>query len=144
MLDAALREVARATGLKLVDEGATDEAPAEDRSPYQPERYGDRWAPVLIAWSEPGESPRLASRVLGRAGPDVFGTDDDRNERFGSGMAVFNGPQLESFLTSGNEDKARAVLLHELDHLVGLGHVADPGQVMFRHQRQPAPRVRRR
>jgi hypothetical protein len=46
-------------------------------------------------------------------------------------MAVFNGPQLESFLTSGNEDKARPVLLHELDHLVGLGHVADPGQVMF-------------
>lgn len=131
LLDSVLAEIALATGLKFVDDGATDEAPTETRSPYQRDRYGDRWAPVLIAWSDPDESPELAGRVLGRAGPDVFGSPGDADERFVSGTAVFNGPELEWLLTSGNEDKARAVLLHELGHLVGLGHVTDAYQVMF-------------
>ena len=67
--------------------------------------------------------------MLGRAGPDSFGEGD--RLRFVSGLAVFNGPALDAQLRLGEDDKARAVLLHELGHLVGLGHVADPYQVMY-------------
>lgn len=130
MLRSVLAELATATGLRFVYDGSTDEAPAEDRSPYQRARYGDRWAPVLIAWSQPEESPELTGRVLGRAGPDAFSTGAEGSERFVSGMAVFNGPRLDDLLSSGQEAKARAVFLHELGHLVGLAHVADPYQVM--------------
>lgn len=42
-------EVSAATGLRFVYDGTTTEAPADDRDPYQPDRYGRRWAPVLIA-----------------------------------------------------------------------------------------------
>lgn len=130
LLLGALADVTALTGLQFVDDGSTDEAPSEDRARYQPERYGDRWAPVLIAWSTPTESALLAGDVLGRAGPHSFGTSDE-DERFVTGSAVFNGPALDAQLRGGEDEKARAVLLHELGHLVGLGHVADPYQVMY-------------
>jgi hypothetical protein len=140
LLQRALAEVSAATGLQFADDGTTDEAPAANRPAYQPERYGDRWAPVLIAWSTPAETSMLADGVLGRAGPDSFGTGD--RARFVSGIAVFNGPALDAQLRLGEDDNARAVLLHELGHLVGLDHVADPYQVMFDTNAYPLPNYR--
>ena len=55
----AIAAVSAATGLRFVDDGTTEEGPSDTRSPYQPEVYGERWAPVLFAWSDPVESPRL-------------------------------------------------------------------------------------
>jgi hypothetical protein len=115
LLLTALAEVSAATGLQFLDDGATDEPPGRARAAYQPERYGDRWAPVLITWSTTAESPDLAGGILGRAGPDPFGRDQD-DRRFVTGSAVFNGPALGAQLSG---------------HLVGLGHVTDPYQVMF-------------
>ena len=142
----ALAAVSAATGLQFVQDGSTDEAPTSTRSPYQPERYGDRWAPVLIAWSTPEESAMLrgdgspGSQVLGRAGPDAYGTGE--TTRYVSGLAVFNGPLLAAQLRVGQEEKVRAVLLHELGHLVGLTHVADPYQVMYDTNLWPLPTFR--
>jgi hypothetical protein len=127
----AFGQLSSATGLQFVDEGATNEAPLETRAPYQPERYGDRWAPVLVAWSSPEKTSMLAGGVLGRAGPDTFGTEGADNLRFVSGLAVFDGAALDRQLRTGDDSKARAVLLHELGHLAGLAHVPDPYQVMF-------------
>ncbi len=138
LLLSVLGELSAATGLQFLDDGATDEAPDAQRSPYQPDRYGDRWAPVLIAWSSPAETPMLTERVLGRAGPDAYGTGADQH--FVSGLAVFNGPALATQLASGEDDKARAVLLHELGHLVGLGHVDDAYQVMYDTNSYPLAR----
>jgi hypothetical protein len=130
LLLGALADLTAATGLQFVDDGTTDEAPVEDRFPYQPDRYGDRWAPVLVAWSTAGETTMLGAGVLGRAGPDAFGKDAE-SLRYVSGTAVFDGPAIGRQLSRGEDDKARAVLLHELGHLVGLSHVTDPYQVMY-------------
>ena len=127
----AFGEVSAATGLRFVDDGSTDEAPLDWRAPFQRERYGDRWAPVLVAWSSPEETSMLADGVLGRAGPDTFNTAGTDTTRFVSGLAVFNGAAMDEQLRTGDGSKARAVLLHELGHLVGLAHVSDPYQVMF-------------
>lgn len=135
----ALGEVSASTGLRLVADGATDEAPDPRRSGFQKARYGDRWAPVLIAWSTPAESPSLADGVLGRAGPLPFGRAGRDDLRYVSGLAVFNGPALDQQLRTGDDNKARAVLLHELGHLVGLQHVTDPYQVMFDTNSYPLP-----
>jgi hypothetical protein len=131
LLISAFSQLSAATGLLFVDDGNTDEAPSETRAPYQRDRYGDRWAPVLIVWSTAQETPMLADGVLGRAGPDSFGTGEARSTRLVSGLAVFNGPALGQQLSSGDDSKARSVLLHELGHLVGLAHVPDPYQVMY-------------
>jgi hypothetical protein len=138
LLLSVLGELSAATGLRFLDDGATDEAPGDLRRPYQPQRYGDRWAPVLIAWVTPAETPMVTEQVLGRAGPDTFRVGAE--ERYVSGMAVFNGPALAAQLVSGDDAKARAVLLHELGHLVGLGHVEDPFQVMYDTNTYPLAR----
>ena len=45
-------------------------------------------------------------------------------------------------LQTGEDNKARAVLLHELGHLVGLAHVTDPYQVMYQSNAYPLPSYR--
>jgi hypothetical protein len=51
LVPAAVAQLSAATGLVLIHDGDSDETPSGGREPRQPERYGDRWAPVLISWS---------------------------------------------------------------------------------------------
>ena len=128
--DAVLR-ISRATGLRFVYDGATSEAPSRLRSPYQPERYGGRWAPVLISWVTHSENPDFATDVLGQGGsfpvdlpyePSVYVT----------GQVELDPRQLASILHWPNGNQVvRAIVLHELGHLVGLDHVTDASQLMY-------------
>jgi len=145
----AVAMVAAATGLRFVDEGVTDEAPSEDRPAYQPERYGERWAPVLIAWSNEAESPALGEVLDGPEGADVAGyassqpvglstTDlatgevEETGLVFVTGSVVLDEPDLAAILERPDGyAQARAIVAHELAHLVGLGHVDDEGQLMY-------------
>ena len=130
-----------ATGLQFVDDGTTDEAPTEDRDAYQRERYGDRRAPVLVAWSMQ-QRPRCSRPAswAGRGRTTSAGPGDDA--RYVTGTAVFDGPALDAQIRQGQGEKAKAVLLHELGHLVGLGHVADPYQVMYDTNAYPLSKYR--
>ncbi len=138
LLLSVLGELSAASGLRFVDDGSTSEPPVADRGAFQKARYGDRWAPVLVTWSSPAETAMLSDQILGRAGPDSYGSGADR--RFVSGTAVFNAPLIAQQLSTGDGAKARAVLLHELGHLVGLGHVTDPFQVMYDTNSYPLAR----
>ena len=56
------------TGLEFIGDGTTDE-PVDARPPDLPaDRYGDRWAPVLIAWETEAQNPDLAGDTVGEAG----------------------------------------------------------------------------
>ena len=130
LLQQAVAEVGTATGLDLVLDGATDEPPSDDRPAYQRDRYGDRWAPVLVAWSDPGESPRLAGDVAGEGGSASLDLPD--GSVYVTGAVTLDGPQLATILSNpGGTVVARTIVLHELGHLVGLGHVNDPTQLMY-------------
>ena len=128
ILDAAAR-LAFATGLQLVNDGATSEAPSEDRSSYQKDRYGDRWAPVLIAWATRSEVPDFGVDIAGEAGPTQVRTPSG-NSTYVSGVVYLDPIKIQEIRRTAGEPAARAVLLHELGHLVGLAHVDDPAQVM--------------
>jgi len=128
MLDQALAEVSKDTGLDFLDDGTTSESPSPQRDPYQPDRYGLNWAPVLIAWSSPAEYPGLAGDVVGLAGPIAVGGKD---AHIVSGEVIFDAPELTE--VEGYPNGATYVydvILHELGHLVGLGHVDDPNAIM--------------
>ena len=67
-MEQALRDVGAAAGLRFVVDGEVDEPPSEDRPAFDPDRYGDRWSPVLVTWSDAVEHPPLGE-ALGLAGP---------------------------------------------------------------------------
>ena len=125
----ALRRLSAASGLQFTADGDTTELPALAREPYQPGRYGERWAPLLIGWV-PAASTDLGlgagvqgvSRsvaVAGRDGASIV-----------SGQVVLDASHpLAPGFGPGTTDGE--VLLHELAHAVGLGHVLDPTQVMY-------------
>lgn len=130
MLAQALAVISEATGLVFSIEGPTVEEPVDGRRAFQPERYGDRWAPVLVAWSDPEQSPGLAGPIAGLAGSSWVQDRVPGTTVYVSGTVVLDGPQLAEMLHDEGWYAARSVVLHELGHLVGLAHVDDPRQLM--------------
>jgi hypothetical protein len=127
----AVARISRATGLQFQPDGATDEAPSSGRAPFQPDRYGDRWAPVLITWSTVAEAPDLAADVLGEAGSERVGFTDGPSV-YVTGLVQLDARQFaETLAHPGGAQIARAAVIHELGHLVGLAHVSDRSQLMY-------------
>ncbi len=130
LLTNALAAVSTATGLQFVIDGSTTEEPSMDRPQFQPERYGDVWAPVLVAWTDPTVITELAGEVAGLAGSSSI--ELDSRSVYLSGSVNLDGPQLTEAMTSPNGvEEAQSVVLHEFGHLVGLDHVTDQSQLMY-------------
>jgi hypothetical protein len=136
---AALQLVADASGLSFRFDGLTDEVPSWHRPLLQPERYGDRWAPVLVAWTGPDDELALTERQRGAAVPVAVSTSDGET-LFVSGQVVLNAT---ADLDAGFGDRSSswgAVLAHEGGHLVGLDHVDDRSQLMY-PETAPGPAI---
>lgn len=131
VLHAAVARIAAATGLRFVHDGATDEPPVRDRPIYQPERYGDRWAPVLLGWRTDQEEPALAGDVVGQAGSAAVSLGGGTKVHV-TGTVVLDGPQLGPVLDRRDgRAVVEAIVVHELGHLVGLAHVDDAAELMY-------------
>ena len=128
--DAVLR-VSQATGLHFVYDGPTSEAPSRQRALYQPKAYGDRWAPVLISWVTPNENPDFAADVTGEGGSTHIGFPN-RPSAYVTGAVELDSAQIATILQRHDGHQVvRGIVLHELGHLVGLGHVTDATQLMY-------------
>ena len=138
-VEEAFDRLARATGLTFVNDGVTDEV--SRRGPYVDDRYPNRWAPILVAWSRQS-GDRANVEVVGSGFPYrvqdalVSGTltlnsdavsDRARNTPLpgGFGSAPGFGAIGAEGVTWGR------VILHELAHVVGLGHTRDRDQLMY-------------
>lgn len=139
----SFRRLSRATGITFVDEGSTDETTRT--GPYLPERYGSRWAPIVILWEHfPEEQTTGASQVLGqttvfreqevvvsarlRFNVDAYNDEATRTpiqSGFGPPLGTGAGPIDRYNITWGR------IILHELAHVVGLGHTRDPSSLMY-------------
>ncbi len=130
ILAEAVARVSQATGLQFVDDGGTTEGPSEERSPYQPERYGNKWAPVLVAWATTSEVPDFGVDIVGEAGPTPMSTTSG-DSAYVSGIVQLDSVGLQQIMSSRGEATVRSIVMHELGHLVGLAHTDGPSEVMF-------------
>jgi len=127
----AVKRVSQATGLRFVFDGASSEAPSRQRLSYQAERYGNRWAPVLISWVTPSENADSAADVTGEGGSSYVGLPN-RPRAYVTGAVELDAGRIASILQRPNgKQVVRAIVLHELGHLVGLGDVTAASQLMY-------------
>lgn len=131
LLATALANISAASGIQFVNDGTTDELPVDRREPYQPSKYGDRWAPLLISWTSPAEAPALEGNIIGTGGSTMYSLDKGPKSYI-SGSLELDTPQVTELLASpGGADYVLAVMQHELGHVMGLDHVDDPVQLMY-------------
>ncbi|MGO4806317.1 matrixin family metalloprotease [Arthrobacter sp. 2MCAF15] len=131
LVEDSIRTISEATGIKFISDGSTTETPSPTRAPYQKDAYGDRWAPLLIAWTTPEQAPQLKGPVIGTGGSTHFSFGDGPKS-FVTGSLELDAPQIAEDLDRGQGGAyATAVILHELGHVMGLEHVDDPAQLMY-------------
>jgi hypothetical protein len=123
----AFAEVSHDTGLRFINDGSTSEAPRDKRPLVIKEKYGNRWSPVLVAWSTVRESPELKGDVDGYAGPQIA---DDDGLHLVSGQVVLDAQQLTG-PSGAAQPAAYVTMLHELAHVMGLAHASDPRELMY-------------
>ncbi len=138
ILASAFRRLHDLTGFRLVNDGPTSEPPDHRRAAFQPQRYGDRWAPILVAWTTPAEVPDLAGQTIG-VGGSVAASGPSGRATYVTGILFLDRPQIEAQLADtevagspvSRRAQIRAVMLHEIGHIFGLDHVGDPDQLMY-------------
>jgi hypothetical protein len=128
----AIRRLEAASGLQFVLDGTSTERPTRGRQAYQPAAYGQAWAPVLISWSPPTGTDLLADpRAEAVTVPvAVVGASRKGGGSIVSAEVVLNtNRQLP--LGFGPGPSEGEVLMHELGHAVGLGHVSNIDDAMY-------------
>lgn len=130
---AAVAQVSAATGIRFAFDGFVSERPSLRRAELQrrpPAPGRNPFQPVLIGWYSRGEAPpNSEDDVIGYAAP--ISEYDGTQRVYISGLIGIRG---DAGLPAGfdGSQSVGGVLLHELGHLMGLGHSPDRKQIMYR------------
>lgn len=129
IIPAAVSEVSRLTGLKFEYAGVSHAAVHYTKQADRSVMLGD-YPPVEIAWSSPSEFATLKGDVLGFGGSTFLRTDSG-DIGYVTGSVSLRADELGRALRQpGGQAFVKAVVLHELGHVVGLAHVNDPHELM--------------
>lgn len=125
LVDRSVSDIADATGFRFDDTGTSDERDFDDRI----DGLG-RPRPVLIGWADENEVPRLAGDVAGLGGSTYI--ERHRNRTYVTGSVILDTDVFDDLEgRRRGDDLMRAIITHELAHVVGLDHVDDPDELMF-------------
>lgn len=129
LLREAVAEVSALTGLQFNFEGPTRETPSGGV-------HARTRGPILVAWTTPEQVSELAGRIAGLGGSTAQWAGPGSVGHYVSGEVALDAPQLAALLQrEDGQPLARAIIMHELGHLVGLDHVNDGSQLMNRRNR---------
>lgn len=124
LIENAIDRASAASGLAFEDAGETDRRPFTG----QLVAFGER--PVVIGWADPEEFPGLSGAVAGIGGGSTREGATGRRYYVTGGIALdtdaFTAPAIAS-----SPEVMEAIVLHEVAHVIGLGHVSEPMELMF-------------
>jgi len=135
-LQGAVRRLSEATGIEFAYDGETEATVGFQTHAgyFATTMQGGRWLPVLVIWLPHDEFTSWESQqgVVAFAHPEPGTTELEG--QYVSGLVVVDA---EAGLPAGFGYRFSdgLVLMHELGHLVGLGHVTDPNELMYTSQR---------
>lgn len=122
----ALGEVSAATHLSLVYVGDSTRRPRWPDPTLTLE--GGAW-PVLIGFGDRSDVPNLKEHVAGVGGSTYVVSADGRKTYVTGNIALEKG-YFNQLFARGEHDEARAIVMHELGHVVGLDHVDSTHELM--------------
>jgi hypothetical protein len=137
-IQGATARVSEATGITFTFDGTTDRSLRQTgHDSFYSNGNGGTYYPVLFVWIPHDRMLRLTKHreVLAFTHPELG--EADRSDQWVSGWVVVDAGG--GFEPSGRYS-LELVLMHELGHLVGLGHVSDPDELMFSSQVAPSTR----
>jgi hypothetical protein len=113
----AIDHIHQASGLDLRYAGSSNERPSRGRG-----------GPVLVSWADPDEVPALGGSTVGLGGSGFLGGPSGGTVHYSSGQVTLDGP---AFANLGRSEQ-QAIVDHEFGHVVGLAHVPDRSELMYR------------
>ncbi len=123
----AVDTIAGISGLQLRVVGTTDES-AVSRWESTPAIW-DR-PPVLIDWTTRAKYSGLTDKIVGRGG-SISAMTITGKAVYVTGAVALDGPYLTRILLWPNgRHIVRMVVMHELGHVLGLGHIYRAGEIM--------------
>lgn len=124
LIERAIDRASDATGLAFEHQGVTDERPFTSRLvPIGTDR------PVVIGWGTAQEFPDLAGDVAGIGGGAAEQGALGRAYLV-TGSVALDTSAFTSEAIAANPGGMEAIVLHEIAHVIGLGHVSDPAELM--------------
>ncbi|MFW6775881.1 hypothetical protein ACOACO_16470 [Nocardioides sp. CPCC 205120] len=125
LVDRAVATIEGATGLDLEVVGETDDREIDDRG-LDPAGNPE---PSLVMWAEEDEVDDLEGDVAGIGGSSRVQVAGRWG--YASGIVVLDREDFAAIEDQpGGAEQRQAIVDHEFAHLVGLGHVDDPSELM--------------
>jgi hypothetical protein len=125
IVEASTADLEQATGLRFRYDGTTDDRTFKDRVGSR-----GRTDPVLIGWATVDEVPELAGDVAGLGGSSAVESRPGHLS-YVTGMVALDRDLFQELDAAGDVAPMRAILDHELGHVVGLAHVKDRNELMY-------------